>query len=1241
MGEPSPFELTGINGTTGRYLPAPTSLDAVYDAVAAKSAIGRMLTDQHYANLRGREERARVEAFGVAAGVRPKDLASTGWGAVFHRDAPAELFSALRPLLDLRKTQAGKVREAYYFEFARDTGYQPGDDKVAFLKRLGRAAGQPADPRRGVPYYLLLVGSPRDIPWAFQYDLDVEYAVGRLHFEADDGTPDYDAYYRYAKSVELAETRPPSFPRTVTFFAPNHDPATAFSATKLVAPLTADLAEWETDTAGGWAFDSILGPKAKKDRLADLVGGAKTPAVLFTAGHGIGFENGDARQLRHQGGLVCQDIGKFEGNGAVSEKAYFSADDVPAAARLNGLISFHFACYGAGTPAVDDYPDTERKVFRDQPIAPHPFAARLPQKLLGHPNGGALGYVGHVDRAWSCSFLLTRSQEQIDVFGSFLKDLLDGMPLGGALEYFNDRYAAMAAVLTSQLQRVRAGKTPDAAFKGAVAATWLEHNDARNYVIFGDPAVRVRVADAGAALPTRPDLAAEVIRPTGSPPAGGPVSFDATAPPETPPMSPPATPFDPDQIAAAEQRYDALIGPADFSFTTIGTRDLLQRNDRGRLVRRFRKLGLTADRAAAAADAVHGDDDGPVDFATDLPAAARKDIGLERIFGKNELMKARYLELGLTASRPVGRVNIRGRQKGYGTGFLVSPSLLLTNNHVLKSTEAAAASFVEFNYQDGLDGTPLPVLKVSLDPTTFFITDRTLDFTLVAVLTNGLAKTRTAALGYLPLTGGDDAYVIGENVTIVQHPNGEPKQIALRNNQVIGESGESFLHYQTDTMPGSSGSPVFNDEFELVALHHSGVPERDPKTRQILSTDGRPWQPGMGEDRVKWVANEGVLVPAILRFLDAQKLAGRAAALFAELKSASVGGPKTVEVESAQTRSVAVGAETPARGTTVTVPLRLTIAVELGDPGAGPTVVAAVPAKQSHPLPTVTGGPEKAAALTELEAFSTRPYFDATKDAAAQTVYYAGLSPGSDPVQAFKKLSARLAETHATQLGYKPASYLYPWVDLQPNGRVRSIYSGREYNAASLIEEDFAVEAERAARLQELLASEAAAAPDVLAAELDLLEAQLLYNCEHVVPQSWFAKKPPMKGDLHHLFACETGCNSFRGNTPYFDFPDFDEAVRDDCGKKDGNRFEPGAGKGEVARATLYFLLRYPGQINATPAEYTSDRLPILLAWHEKFPPTSHEKHRNQAVFEKQGNRNPLIDFPEWAGKIAFTAGLG
>lgn len=131
---------------------------------------------------------------------------------------------------------------------------------------------------------------------------------------------------------------------------------------------------------------------------------------------------------------------------------------------------------------------------------------------------------------------------------------------------------------------------------------------------------------------------------------------------------------------------------------------------------------------------------------------------------------------------------------------------------------------------------------------------------------------------------------------------------------------------------------------------------------------------------------------------------------------------------------------------------------------------------------------------------------------------------------------------------------------LRPNLQLRSIYSGRDLDSEELIREDLRIDQERVAQLQEMISTESALGAERIAQELDSLEASLPFNCEHVVPQSYYDKREPMRGDHHHLFACEPDCNSFRGNIPYFDFPDFEEAVRGDCGRREANKFEPTAG---------------------------------------------------------------------------------
>jgi endonuclease I len=327
---------------------------------------------------------------------------------------------------------------------------------------------------------------------------------------------------------------------------------------------------------------------------------------------------------------------------------------------------------------------------------------------------------------------------------------------------------------------------------------------------------------------------------------------------------------------------------------------------------------------------------------------------------------------------------------------------------------------------------------------------------------------------------------------------------------------------------------------------------------------------------------------------------------------------------------------------TVTWVVPVQISVRVG--GAAPAAPDVAPARHEEPESPDDNldSPELQQALEEARRAEKRKYYDGAADACAAQNYYAGIDTSASKQDLYKALRDLVKTTHTTQPKYKPAVHVYPWVDLQPNGKLRSVYSRTEFTPEELIREDFRIDIERAVRLRERLATESLSAVAVLE-ELDQLEAALPYNCEHVVPQSWFDKREPMRGDLHHLFACESGCNSFRSNTPYWDFADFEEAVRDKCGKTEQsqNKFEPGSGKGAVARSTLYFLIRYPGEINRTRKEYTEDRLQILLKWHNQFPVDEYERHRNQAIFAAQGNRNPLIDRPEWSEKIDFVLGLG
>ena len=282
-----------------------------------------------------------------------------------------------------------------------------------------------------------------------------------------------------------------------------------------------------------------------------------------------------------------------------------------------------------------------------------------------------------------------------------------------------------------------------------------------------------------------------------------------------------------------------------------------------------------------------------------------------------------------------------------------------------------------------------------------------------------------------------------------------------------------------------------------------------------------------------------------------------------------------------------------------------------------------------------------------LNESNEKPYYDEEADSIATKEYYKGLSfEKIDPKELFVLLNSHLTSTHTQHLEYKPALYLYNWVDLRPKSlMIQSIYSGTDVDPEALILADLRSQAarEKQMAIKGLTQNEGKDVVEDLETlkEIDDIERAFPFNCEHVVPQSWFAKKSPMKGDLHHLFSCIIKCNEFRDRYPFYDFTKFGNQIKEDCGTRDVTiGFEPNFGKGAVARATLYFILRYPDTINSDLKFDKIQMLNTLLEWHNLESPTEYEKHRNVAIQELQGNRNPLIDFPEISSKIDFFSGL-
>jgi endonuclease G len=225
---------------------------------------------------------------------------------------------------------------------------------------------------------------------------------------------------------------------------------------------------------------------------------------------------------------------------------------------------------------------------------------------------------------------------------------------------------------------------------------------------------------------------------------------------------------------------------------------------------------------------------------------------------------------------------------------MVSPNLLLTNNHVLESAALARRSLADFNFEDDPNFIPRETKTFPLDPARFFYTNASLDFTLVAVRPEAIDGTALSTFGYIRLLPGSGKALIGEYVSIIQHPDGSTKQVALRENQIVGLK-DQFIHYKTDTQPGSSGSPVFNDQWDLVALHHAGVQKLDGQGRP-LTIDNQLWEPSMGADKLAWVANEGIRISSILASLKRRRWSRTNKVLVDELLTSSTQTPGTAPV---------------------------------------------------------------------------------------------------------------------------------------------------------------------------------------------------------------------------------------------------------------------------------------------------------------------------------------------------------
>ena len=416
----------------------------------------------------------------VAPEFDPGKLRQAGWSILYAPGVTQQMKDALTPLANRRRYEAG---DDLFKIFEGPEGYQPGDSAYGWLKRRGAPDGR-VDPRSGVPYYILIVGSPEEIPFEFQYHLDIHYGVGRLWFDGDRAA---ESFYQYAESVIRYETGPviPTT-RKLSVFAPqiHNDDATGKVVSTIARPMISG--------AGGkppfgqqqnFKVEPYLGDRATKAAMYEILSSPDPAALMFASSHGMAFlESDHERQNAAQGAIICQD---WSGVGPPPSRQYFCADDLESGlkhdGKVHGTVHFLLACFSGGWPEFDTYRELNSKQVR---IAKAPGMARLPQKLLSHRNGAALGVFAHIDEANVFSSP-EDGDMQLEGYRSIMDRIMSGDTLGNSTGAFNQRWSGLSAEVASLLD------TKPVDFK-ELRKKLVRRDDARNYVLFGDPAVSLR-----------------------------------------------------------------------------------------------------------------------------------------------------------------------------------------------------------------------------------------------------------------------------------------------------------------------------------------------------------------------------------------------------------------------------------------------------------------------------------------------------------------------------------------------------------------------------------------------------------------------------------------------------------------------------------------------------------------------------------------------------------------------------
>ncbi|MFY0567843.1 hypothetical protein ACN28E_28995 [Archangium lansingense] len=346
------------------------------------------------------------------------------------------------------------------------------------------------------PKYLLLLGDLDGLSLELQQVLSTDAFVGRLAFSTKEG---YEAYCAKVLKWEAVATQCQTHPRVLFYTARDGTRATDIAYEVLMGPSFETFRERQPKDFPHADLREIIDERgASTEHWLNCVAQPK-PSVMLSLSHGLGSGWKSPEQQRTlQGALLLPD-----------KRRLLTGMDLVSRPFLPGGIWFCLACYSAGTPGRSSY-EPWLQQLRDVDLdaarvleagVPHegaqPFIAALPQAALANPDG-PLAVIGHVDLAWTSTFSDQGNLAHSRFLG-VLRTLVEGRRVGNALHtllrFFSEGIVELTALYKQEEQALAAGRksTVDPMIR---AGLWLLCQDLSNYVLLGDPAVRLPGAAA-------------------------------------------------------------------------------------------------------------------------------------------------------------------------------------------------------------------------------------------------------------------------------------------------------------------------------------------------------------------------------------------------------------------------------------------------------------------------------------------------------------------------------------------------------------------------------------------------------------------------------------------------------------------------------------------------------------------------------------------------------------------------